>query len=213
MYKRQFQGIVWKFCVIDEAHQLTLYQVASVAFAVQYLLVLFDKAQRIDFQKSNNSKGKEVVLYPGDCYSWERAIFGGSQVAPWECLREQDIHHLTFSWRFGPEVCCFQRYTTKLYGENTLGIWSPKEEPHRFSSKDLARVPNTRLKFVIYFGEIYDSSSKRGVLDNRRVRFELYSKEHAKDEEDEEVASVPRVAAAKTMFNNCLLYTSPSPRD
>ena len=203
VFSRIFEGIVWKFCVIDEAHQLTLYQVAAVAFAVQHVLLLFDRAQQIEFQKQNNAKGKEVILQIGDCYSWQKAIFGGSQVAPWICLRAKDIHHLTFSWRFGPEVTIFQRYTSQLYGPATDGIWSPEEKPELFSAKDLARVPNTRLRFVSYVGAEYDSCQQRGFLDNQPFKFDVRIKESAKPE-DVPVEAGPRVACSQIIFCNMI---------
>ena len=203
VFSKMFECIVWKLCVVDEAHQLTLYQVAAVAFAVQHVLLLFDRAQEIEFQKQNNTRSKEVILQFGDFYSWERAIFGGSQVAPWICLRAKDIHRLRFSWRFGPEVTIFQRYTSKLYGHNTDGIWSPQEKPELFSDKDLARVPNTRLRFVSYVGAEYDSCYQRGYLENQPFKFDVRIKADAKLE-DIPAESVPRVASSQIMFCNMI---------
>eukprot|EP00973_Karenia_brevis_P012759 1733997-Karenia_brevis.AAC.1 len=67
--------------------------------------------------------------------------------------------------------------------------------------EELRRVPHTRLRFVTYVGEEYDSSSRRGYLDNAVKR--VPSREQSTARLTEEVRH-PRVASAHTIFCNMI---------
>ena len=85
----------------------------------------------------------------------------------WSCLPPERVLNLDYSWRFGKPQCYFLRETCKGYGEGTSGIHSPCEKHWKFSKAELARVPDTQLRFVAYLYEEFYCSRVRGQM--RRV--------------------------------------------
>ena len=83
----------YNMCIIDEVHQLSLFQVSAVAHYVKFLLLLFDKAQKIAFNQQNNSKGKDCLVDSKIWYPWARCIYGGSHMLPWMCMEEKTLWH------------------------------------------------------------------------------------------------------------------------
>lgn len=100
IHSRQFSGTVWTLVVVDEVHQLDFYQVVAVVSAAQFMVLLYDKAQKIVFLKQSNKRGQDTKLGMGDFYSWERAVHGGSGTPPWACVRPSDLHQMIYTWRF-----------------------------------------------------------------------------------------------------------------
>ena len=139
---------VW--AIIDEAHQLDFKIMAAVASQVSGILILYDKAQEIQHQRHCNMKEDVVPVKNDDCYFWPRSIYGGSQVPVWHCLRKEDISEMPYSFRFGLRVVNFLRKTSMYYIQNKEAIASPMENPKSFSSEELARVPETKIRIVNY---------------------------------------------------------------
>ena len=159
-------------CIIDEVHQLSLFQVAAVAYHVKFLMMLFDKDQQIEFNQQSNEKGKEIADDDNIWYLWPRCIYGGSHMEPWMCMDEANIVASTFSRRFGPEITQFQQAiamkSLPIHVRNDPfpeeGIWSPVEKKKTFTDKELELVPRTRLRFVKVYNERWDGCDTRGKL-------------------------------------------------
>ena len=129
-----FKGIVWTLAVLDEVHQLEFFQVAAVASAAKFLVLLYDEAQRIKFARQYFRTNEEVDVADGDYYSWERAVHIAGSILPWAYIREDNIQPLNHSWRFGKANCIYQRFITTGYGPNTDSIWSPEERDGMFAA-------------------------------------------------------------------------------
>lgn len=151
-------------CVVDEAHQVDLTSIVPVVGMMDYVLMLWDPAQKIDFDMQNNAFGVNSLLHGGDYYAWERAVHGGSTTPVWTCLPEGHIFSMPYSWRFGSELCKFLRLTSGTYAQSSFTITSPKDAPRKFSMDELARVPDTRLRFVLYHKDRYYISKERGIM-------------------------------------------------
>ena len=80
--------------------------------------------------------------------------------------KEQNVHTLKYSRRFGPINCRFLRETCKEYGEKTPGVWSPMDlcAQDVFTESDKAGVPDTYLRFVTYRGEVFFFCQDRGEM-------------------------------------------------
>lgn len=107
-------------CVVDESHQLEFLLVAPVAARMRHMVFLWDQAQRMEFTRNCNAKGKDAVAKAGDFYSWERAIYGGSMTPVWTCMNSGATINLVWSWRFGAEICEFLRTTSQGYLSSTV---------------------------------------------------------------------------------------------
>jgi hypothetical protein len=181
-----------------------------VACAVQFLVLMYDAAQQIVFRKQSNRKGNSNPIAPLDFYAWERAVHGGTSTSPWTCIRPSNIHHSEFCWRFGVSNCKYQRWSSKGFGPPSSGIWSPVEKPQLFTAEELRRVPDTKLRFVVYTGLECDTSESRGFLDNdlRQIaRRQGPSRDDDDEDEGENAATtirLRRVASAPVMFWNMI---------
>ena len=146
--------------------------ISACAYTCQVsgILILYDKAQEIQHQRHCNMKADVVPVRNDDCYFWPRSIYGGSQVPVWHCLRKEDISEMPYSFRFGLRVVNFLRKTSMYYIQNKEAIASPMENPKSFSSEELARVPETKIRIVNYQQERLYGCTKRGVLANKTVR-------------------------------------------
>ena len=196
-------------CIIDEVHQLSLFQVAAVAYHVKFLMMLFDKDQQIEFNQQSNEKGKEIADDENIWYLWPRCIYGGSHMEPWMCMDEANIVASTFSRRFGPEITQFQQAiamkSLPMHVRNDPfpeeGIWSPVEKKKTFTDKELALVPRTRLRFVKVYNERWDGCDTRGKLLGRPQVID-YQGQPADDSESKE--PVYRVAFGPIVFINMI---------
>ena len=194
---------------MDEVHQLSLFQVAAVAYHVKFLMLLFDKQQKIEFNQQSNEKGKEIGDDKKNWYLWPRCIYGGTHMEPWMCMDEANIVPSTFSRRFGPEVTQFQQAIamqplSRQVRNATFpeeGIWSPAERQHIFTNEELALVPRTRLRFVKVYNEKWDGCDARGQLLGRPQVID-YQGQPADDSESK--APVCRVALGPIVFLNMI---------
>ena len=196
-------------CIIDEVHQLSLFQVSAVAHYVKFVLLLFDKAQEIAFNQQNNSKGKDCLVDSKIWYPWARCIYGGSHMLPWMCMEEKNIVASTITRRFGKSITRLQRRTAMNIissdDENNeypqTGIFSPVEKPHLFTPAELALVPQTHLRFVKIYNEKWDGCDVRGkMLGHSEVV--NYHRHPADDQDTKKTAT--RVAYGPTFFLNMI---------
>ena len=84
-------NVTWKACIVDEVHLLDLFSMVGIASAVHCLLMLYDQDHIISRVRKGNKHGLEAVAKPGDFYRWQRAIYGGTHMSPWMCMRSEDI--------------------------------------------------------------------------------------------------------------------------
>ena len=113
---KMFKGIACKLVVIDEAHELDLHQAAAVAAVSQFLVLLYDKAQNIVFRKQSNRNGKETSLALGDCYSWERAVYGGTSTP------SMGMHAGFTCPQFGVQLALWS-YQLSIHAIQYEGLW------------------------------------------------------------------------------------------
>ena len=100
-FTKYFQGFVWKLAVIDEVHQLDFHEVCTVASVAEFLVLLYDRAQRIRSIKQSIRKGENVRLVNEDHSSWTGVPHRARHITPWSCLRNTDVFEMQISRRFG----------------------------------------------------------------------------------------------------------------
>ena len=155
------------FGCIDDAHQLEHKLVAPVTLSVGRLVLIYDQVQRIYITPKTSSDTRQpIALRDGEYYPWEKCINGGPLRPVWSTLRNEDVHNLTFTFRFGPRITTFLRETIGSYDPNgrNKGIWSPAEQPSLFSVEEVRRIPDTKLTCISYCGELFYSSKLLGRL-------------------------------------------------
>ena len=187
-------------CIIDDAQQLSLFQVSAVAWHVPFLLLLFDNQQTIDLNPQNHTAGK-THCDSGRYYSWTRCIHGQTVMYPWMCIPKTNIIQLSFSKRCGIDACQLLRETNDniLDGKRnrrSKGIWSPAEKPGLFTKDELQSLPDTRLRYVFVHRDIFHACSEPGVLEPGCMRIA--------SGDDKNDSSIPRVAIGKTIFWNMI---------
>jgi hypothetical protein len=111
-----------------------------------------------------------------------------------ECLRDEDYWKMPVSWRFGWEVCRFLRETSTGYGGQGAPLLSPLDCPSEYTTDELKRIPDTKMKCVMCSGLWYYASPGRGRLE---ARAQLLSPSMT-----ETGVSSARVGASVAMFVN-----------
>ena len=195
-------------CIIDDAQQLSLFQVSAVAWDVSFLLMLFDSKQTIEMKPQDNRSTKAYTEF-GKFYSWTRCIHGGTHMVPWMCIPITNFVHLPFSKRCGIDVCRLLRETTEHIIENKKdcqtkgiwsGIWSPLEKPSLFTDAELQSLPDTRVRYVFFHSDMFHVCEKPGVL--KPATMKIAYKAITGDDKDD--SFTPRVAIGKTIFWNMI---------
>ena len=83
MHSAFFAGLRVKACVVDECQQLEHGLVCPLAFWVEeFMLLIGDDGQSMSFQRQASRSVPERMARPGDYYSWERAVHGGTHTPP-----------------------------------------------------------------------------------------------------------------------------------
>ena len=120
--------------------------------------------------RHSNHRGHDVIATGEDFFSWEKCIYGGSQIPVSHCLRDEDVSQVPYPFRFGKEVVEFMRNTSSYYHDHPQAIISPCEQPELFTKEELARVPTTTIRIVNYSADEVHGCVRRGVMSRDAVR-------------------------------------------
>ena len=188
-------------CIVDEAHQLAATLTAPLTMKVEHLLLVWDPAQKITYNRQLADQGQGFHLQDAaEKYPWPFALYGGTFESPWEYLPEKYIFDLTVTWRFGPGACNFLNATCKKYKPTQCNLISPLATPHVYSETERHRVPDTMIRFVVYRKTLYYASMHRGTMEETLHRINAATTEE--EEEDTRQVGVTkfRVAGNKCVF-------------
>ena len=163
---RHFECVKVQLAIGDEFHQMEIEKMYTISHFVGSCICLYDDAQRIVFFKYGDRLADEAKNDDNseEYWNWQRSVTGGASLSLHAACAPEFIVTMPYCWRFSGKLVKFLNKTSVQYGEKGCPILSPLDHADDFTPSALARIPDTRIRFVHYANSLVYLILERGLL-------------------------------------------------